>query len=102
MTPQVISPAGEDGVERPLAEVERNQDRGPAPAGDRERSRLLRIQQPAGQRDPQTLASRIRPAQGTSLMTSTRSSNMTSPSSTRWIGHLAAMVRRRSTCSSLR
>ncbi len=31
---------------------------------------------------------------------STRSWNMTSPSSTRWTGHFAAITRRRSTCSS--
>ena len=32
---------------------------------------------------------------------STRSSNRTSPSSVRWTGHLAAITRRRSTCSWL-
>ena len=90
---EVVAAFGEDRVQLAvLVDVERRQDGGLGTAVDVDGQRRLRREQRAAE-----LLRECGPGPQTS---STRSSNSTSPSSVRWTGHLAAIVCRRSTCSS--
>src|SRR6185312_8088872 len=85
----VAGPAGQDRVEVPVVEVEVDEDRGVGAAVDVEAHRLLGIEQNGAERAGEVLA---RAQEGARARRSTRSSNMTSPSSVRCTGHFAAMI----------
>ena len=87
---QVVPAAREDGVQPAVALEHGNQHGGVAAAVHVHGQRLLGRDQDRGQ------------LVGDAQASSTRSSNMTSPSSVRWTGHLAAITRSLSICSSSR
>ena len=95
---QVLPALREDRVQLVVAHVERDEHGRLRLASETRRSRLSGSRREAL---AQLLADRRHAAraQPTSSM---RSSNMTSPSSVRWIGHFAAITDRRSTCSLVR
>ena len=95
MALEVVAALREDEMEVARGvEIQRSEDRGLGAAVDVDRQRGLGRQQRAAQvlgqcgSGPQA--------------SSTRSSKKTSPSSVRWTGHLAAITRSFSTCSSER
>src|SRR5260370_19160179 len=109
MAAQIAPALGEHRMQLFSLQVEGNQDGGVAPAGDVERGRLCRIEQgvlKTVEEGPTGASGRIRTdrtrgqvgrssvgrGQTASSTRSTRSWNITSPSSVRWTGHLAAIT----------
>ena len=92
VAPEIVAALGEHGVQSLAGVDEQRHEHGGvrAAAMDLDRQRLLGRQE----RGAQIVAQ--------AQLSSTRSSNATSPSSVRCTGHLAAITCRRSTCSSLR
>ena len=94
---QVVAAAREDGVQLAVQHVQRHEHGGVDAAVHVEVRRLLGVEEARPQRVDGDGHARAR--RYTGLTISTRSSNMTSPSSVRWTGHFAAITMRRSTCS---
>src|SRR5690606_17172252 len=92
---QVVAPAREDRVQAPVGAVQRHEHGRVDAAVDVQGGRLGGVEQAGGE-----LCGEV--AQAVSSAVSTRSLNMTSPSSVRWIGHFAAITRSLATCSSVR
>ena len=84
MVAKLVVAEGEDGVEDAVADIEGDEDGGLDPSVELERGRGGGLEEDR--------AERPRAGHAVSCMRSTRSVNITSPSSVRWIGHLAAMI----------